>query len=266
MIEISGEFFDPVKIMESGQCFRWQKNVNGSISVISRGKYLEMKASENKVILSCSESDFEDYWAEYLDMGTDYEKIANLILKSGDAHLIDAYNLGRGIRILKQDLWEVIISFLISQNNNITRISKSIEAICQKAGLKEEGGRGYRFPGPMEVDYHMFDDSSLGLGYRVPYLMEMYKFAARNPNWLDELKTLNYEAAMDALIARPGIGPKVANCVCLFGLHHVDAFPVDTHVKQLINKYYPSGFDFEYFNGVAGIIQQFLFFYELKGR
>ena len=91
-----------------------------------------------------------------------------------------------------------------------------------------------------------------------------YEYAKENPKWLDELKTMSYDDAMQSLMERKGIGKKVANCICLFGLHHVDAFPIDTHVKQLLAKYYQNGFDFDRYKGVAGIVQQYLFYYEIS--
>ena len=107
----------------------------------------------------------------------------------------------------------------------------------------------------------------MGFGYRAGYLKEIYAYAEENPKWLDSLRNLGYDEAMNCLLERKGIGKKVANCICLFGLHHVEAFPIDTHVKQFLQEYYSDGFDFERYEGVAGIIQQYLFYYELiKGR
>ena len=103
----------------------------------------------------------------------------------------------------------------------------------------------------------------MGFGYRASYLSEIYSYTLKNPQWLDNLRKMSYDEAMDSLLERKGIGKKVANCICLFGLHHVDAFPIDTHVKQLLDKYYQDGFDFERYKGVAGIIQQYLVYYEL---
>ena len=255
--------FDPVSVMNSGQCFRWHELCNGRVGVISSGKYIEMSKERDGVSFTFDEAD-RAYWSAYFDLDFDYERIEKLIEGSGDEHLKEAFSLGSGVRILKQDLWETIVSFMISQNNNIGRIRNSIEAICERAGIEVEGG--YAFPGPFDLDVSVFDDKTLGLGYRAPYLKEIFSFAKENPDWLDDLSKMDYEKAMKSLLERTGIGPKVANCICLFGLHHVDAFPVDTHVKQLLSKYYQNGFDFEYYKGVAGIIQQYLFCYELKSR
>jgi N-glycosylase/DNA lyase len=193
-------------------------------------------------------------------METDYEDVKRRILSSGDEHAIEAYDLGRGIRILRQDLWEMIITFLISQNNNITRITRSVEEICTRHG------DALIFPRPEEFDLEILKDKSIGLGYRVPYIENAVKVFRESDQLLTELAEMTYEEAYETLIKFTGIGPKVANCICLFGLHHIEAFPIDTHVKQLLDKYYPDGFPYDKYEGIAGIIQQYLFYYELKHK
>lgn len=249
------------QIAESGQCFRWKKIENDKYVI--PGLRLENRDLEDITIIqkgncfevSCNENDWNSHWTNYFDLDTDYGQIGRNILASSDKHAIEAFNCGSGIRILRQDVWEMIVTFLISQNNNIKRITNSVEAICSR-------NNGH-FPKPGEIDSDIFMDKTLGLGYRSPYLKEIYDFAETNPDWVSELKNLNYDQAMESLKERNGIGPKVANCICLFGLHHVDAFPIDTHIKQLLAKYYPYGFNFDYYKGYAGIVQQYLFYYEL---
>lgn len=262
------EYFNPKQITESGQCFRWQQLSANSFSLVAFGKYLEITQNDDTDFeFSCSEEEFNEVWKAYFDLEFDYKKIEKLIEKSGDEHVKEAFLLGSGIRILNQNLWEVIISFLISQNNNIKRISNSIESICRKAGIAtSEKEDAFCFPGAFDVEPEFFMDKSLGLGYRDVYLRDMYEYTRENPTWFLRLREMDYEDAKKELLKRKGIGPKVADCICLFGLHKVDAFPVDTHVKQLLAKYYPKGFDFSYYKGVAGIIQQYLFFFELKNK
>lgn len=260
------EYFNPKQITESGQCFRWKQLSENLFSLVAFGKYLEIvQTGDSEFSFSCSEEEFDEVWKSYFDLNFDYGKIEELIEKSGDEHVKEAFSLGRGIRILNQNLWEVIISFLISQNNNIKRISNSIENICVKAGIAtQEKEDAFCFPGTFDVEPEFFMDKSLGLGYRDEYLRDIYAYTRENPTWFLKLRELNYEEAKRELLKRKGIGPKVADCICLFGLHKVDAFPIDTHVKQLLSKYYSDGFDFDYYKGVAGIIQQYLFYYELK--
>lgn len=254
------DHFNVKQTAESGQCFRWKVIDENTVSIPAFGKILTIKSLGNeKFELDCTEEEFKSLWSDYLDLDTDYCKIGELVYKSKDNHLIEAFERGCGIRILRQDLWEVIISFLISQNNNIPRIKGSIEAVCRAADLPNMA-----FPKPRQIDVNVFDDRSLGLGYRNVYLREMYEFAGENPEWLKKLKILSYEDARAELLRRKGIGPKVADCICLFGLHHIEAFPIDTHVKQLLAKYYGNGFDHEFFKGYAGVIQQYLFYYEIN--
>lgn len=266
-MRIKLDHFNINQIAESGQCFRWKKLNENSVELVAFSKFLKITDEGDCFELSCSEEEWDNIWKHYFDLDTDYEEIEKLIRASSDEHMIEAYENGYGIRILKQDLWEMIISFLISQNNNITRISRSIDELCIRAGVRVEGtDNEYCFPGPFDLETDIFNDRTLGLGYRSEYLKDMFEFVRNNPKWLYELKTMSYEEARNELLKRKGIGPKVADCICLFGLHMVDAFPIDTHVRQLLEKYYSEGFDHEYYKGVRGIIQQYLFFYELKNK
>lgn len=255
------DHLDLNQVAGSGQCFRWKKTDNDTYVIpgLRRGngftEALQIRKTDDGFELSCSESDWISHWREYFDMSTDYVDIERRIMESADQHAITAYKEGSGIRILRQDLWEIIVSFIISQNNNIKRITNSIELICEK--------NGGDFPYPGDVSDDFFRDKTLGLGYRDTYLKDIYEFALDNPDWTNELSSMEYSDAFASLKERNGIGPKVANCICLFGLHHISAFPIDTHVKQLLEKYYPNGFDYARYEGVAGAVQQYLFYYEL---
>ncbi len=263
MVERELLFFNPGQIKDSGQCFRWNKIDEKTFSVIAFGKYLEISGSDGKYTFSCSEEEWEDIWKSYFDIETDYEYLAKQIDEHADMHLKECFANGSGIRILKQDLWETIVSFMISQNNNIPRIRGSIEKLCNACALPAEGG-GYRFPRPGEVPEWVFEDKNMGFGYRDEYLANIYEFAKNNPDWLDELTKKDYSSALSALLEIKGIGKKVANCICLFGLHHIEAFPIDTHIKQLMDKYYPNGLDLSHYPGYGGVIQQYLFYAEIK--
>jgi len=295
---------DLKQIAESGQCFRWKKaeadivcdsydayksdrdDIQYDTYVIpsygSQQRDFEpliircIDREKDEFELSCDDVDWNGHWADYLDMDTDYEDVRNRIMGSEDEHAIESYRLGSGIRILKQDTWEMIITFLISQNNNIRRITGSVEEICRRhsdtSSRKDDGSADMikascpYFPRPEEFDIRILNDRSLGLGYRAPYIENAVKVFKESDSLLDELAHMSYEEAYDALVGFTGIGPKVANCICLFGLHHIEAFPIDTHVKQLLQTYYPKGFPYEKYEGMAGIVQQYLFYYELKNR
>lgn len=259
--------FSPAQITNSGQCFRWNRIDEDVYEAVAFGRYLKIRQIGNEFDLSCNKAEWNDIWAGYLDTDTDYAGIGQTIESSGDEYLKKAYEHGHGIRILRQELWETLISFMISQNNNIKRIRGSIESICTKAALPLTGDAPegkFRFPKPYEIDDDFFDDKELGLGYRDEYLKEMFEYARNNPDFPDRLKNMDNEAAFKELKSFKGIGDKVANCVCLFGLHHIDAFPVDTHIRQILDRYYPEGFDFKRYKGFAGIIQQYMFNYKLN--
>jgi N-glycosylase/DNA lyase len=258
---------DLAQIADSGQCFRWNRTGDDQYEVIAFDRYISIRQDGEDFFLSCDEKEWEDIWSDYLDMDTDYDTVVRSIEESEDEYLKEALRCGRGIRILRQDLWETLISFIISQNNNIKRIRSSIEAICKKAGLpliNDAPAGKYRFPKPGEIDRDFFSDRDLGLGYRDVYLAEMYDYAYMSDSFPDILKTMDNREAFLLLKSFKGIGDKVANCVCLFGLHHIDAFPIDTHIKQILDRYYPNGFDFDRYRGYAGIVQQYMFNYKVN--
>lgn len=257
MIEIQIDHLDLKQTAESGQTFRWRYE-NGEWLIPAFGRVLHAIQNGNSFTFSCDESEWECIWRSYFDLDTDYSKVEELINKYGDSHLKECFVHGSGIRILRQDLWEMIITFMISQNNNIPRIKGSVEKIC------ESFGKAGAFPGPFDCPKGCFDDKWFGLGYRNEYLELMYKYGRENPDFTDRLKELSYDDCIKELKNHKGIGAKVANCIALFGLHHTESFPVDTHVKQLLEKYYPDGLDLAPFEGYAGIIQQYLFYYEIS--
>ncbi len=257
--------FDLGQIEESGQCFRWRKIREGEYLIPYRDMLLKITQKGSLFEADAPKDAWEKIWRKYFDLETDYSDIACKIREQGDAHLCECLDAGSGIRILRQDLWEVIVSFMISQNNNIARIKKTVEKLCEIGGRRFDcDEKIFAFPKPSDIMPKDFYSPALGLGYRAEYLDELFKFVLRYPDWTDYLKKLSYEDARKVLMERKGIGPKVADCICLFGLHHIDAFPVDTHVKQLMAKYYPKGINLTPFEGYKGVIQQYLFYFEIK--
>ncbi len=266
MFEITIENMDLNQIARSGQCFRWKKINENTYSIIAFGQCLEISQNKTYFYLSCREAEWNSIWQSYFDVDTDYTTVKNRILHANDSYLCKAYHFGNGVRILRQDLWEVIVSFMISQNNNIARITNSIEALCQACALTAGSKGGYRFPKPGEASSDILLDKKLGFGYRAEYIHQMYAFAASHPYFLEELKQMSYENAMLCLMEHKGIGKKVANCICLFGLHHIDAFPIDTHIQKILDVHYPDGFNYIQYKGIAGIVQQYMFYYELNKK
>lgn len=249
---------DLKQIAESGQVFRMKEEDGGYR--VWKGKETVLVSQEgDKFTFHCMEKEFYTTWHDYFDLDTDYSYIKSLG-DEGDEYLQEALRFGSGIRILRQDLWEMIVSFLISQNNNIPRIKASIEKICLTTA---DGG----FPTPKELAGISKENlRSFGLGYRDEYVSEVAKTVVSGEFDLEALKEMTYEEALQYLMKRKGIGKKVADCICVFGLHHLDAFPIDTHVKRILREHYPEGFSFSRYHGFAGVIQQYLFFYELHGK
>ena len=245
------------QIANSGQCFRWRQIEDNTYKIPAFGKELTISQDGNTFTLSCDENEWNSLWKNYFDVDTDtdYNEVENIIMESNDDFLKAAYQFGSGIRILRQDLWEVIISFIISQNNNIPRIKKSIKKLCD-----EVGGR---FPSCYEI--LDMDLSDKGLGYRDKYLEDAASWWMWEGEYAESRLRQTKEPKRHLLEVK-GIGNKVADCICLFGLHHLDAFPIDTHVRNILNREYNSKLPNWIGNKYSGLFQQYLFFYEINGR
>lgn len=254
------------QIANSGQCFRWQQINDNTYKIPAFGRELTISQDGDLFNLSCDESEWHRLWKNYFDVDTDtdYDEAEKIIMESDDDFLKAAYRYGSGIRILRQDLWEVIVSFIISQNNNIPRIKKSIEKLCN-----EVGGR---FPTCWEI--LDMDLSDKGLGYRDEYIRnacEWFKFYnkyyiayQRNKNM--QLYAQSYETMKNVFMNIKGVGSKVANCICLFAAHKLDAFPIDIHIQKILDREYNNRLPEWAESKYAGLFQQYLFYYELSHK
>lgn len=268
MYKIKVNNFDIKKICNSGQCFRMSEIETGIYAVVAFDSYIEISQREDELILTCTEEEFYNLWQEYLGLNDDYDSIESLI--KDDSYMKDAMEYGYGIRILKQDVWETLVSFIISQQNNIPRIKKSINILCERYGEKKINFRNqefYTFPTPealMSVSEEELRDCNLG--YRSKYILKTAAAIANDVTYLERLSQLNYEDAKKELMKLYGVGIKVSECICLYALHHMDAFPVDTHIQNVLGNYYPGGFPFEKYKGYAGPLQQYAFYYDLFNK
>lgn len=213
-------------ILDCGQIFRYK--IDGNIAkVYSLDKYAKIKTYPNKIEIETSDT---DYFINFFDLKTDYSKIKNQLKK--DEFLTDAIAYGYGIRILKNDLFEMIVSFIISANNNIKRIKKSIEFLCKNFG--ESKGEYYAFPTLKNLKKAtILDYKNAGLGYRAEYLFETVK--RLTDEQINLLKQMDENEQFKFLISLKGIGEKVANCIMLFGLYNTNSFPVDTWINKVYN-------------------------------
>ena len=236
------EAFEPKHIFECGQCFRWNKQVDGSYTGVVKEAVLNVKKEENTIIVSAMMAgDIEVLCREYFDLETDYTKIKEQLSKV-DENLRISIQYGSGIRILKQDLWETLISFIISANNNIPRIKGIIERIAKNYGrpISWKNNIYYTFPTPDELGKASVEDlRSLGLGFRDKRVWETTQKVLSGEINLEALENENdVEKLREELLKIPGVGPKVADCIMLFALKKLEVFPIDVWVRRVMNELY----------------------------
>ena len=235
--------FNTDHIFDCGQCFRWQRQEDGSYIGPAMGRVVKISYADRQLIIdNCGKEDFENIWKKYLDLDTDYGLIKEK-LSAEDQIMQAASEYGYGIRILRQDFWETVVSFIISQNNNIPRIKGCIESICEKFGehAGEYGGKAFfSIPSPSTLASLSSEDlAPCRLGYRAPYLVKMaQQFVDRGGPDVVEAELKNAEDPIQALQQFCGIGPKVAACISLFGLGRMDAFPIDVWMRRVMNRLY----------------------------
>ncbi len=265
--------FSLEQICLSGQCFRMKREDEAAktvkYSLIAGDRYLEVVQQGKECAFDCDEEVFESFWKEYFDLERDYgECIARI--NPRDTYLVNAAAFGSGIRILKQDLWEMIVTFLISQQNNIVRIRRCIQNICEAYGEEKTNNHGevyYAFPKP-EALAGLDEDAlkACNLGYRSKYVVRAARSVISGEIDLEAVRQMSYKKAREELLKLFGVGEKVADCIGLFALHHLQAFPMDTHMIQAMNAHYKRGFPNRRYKDVRGIMQQYIFYFELFGE
>ena len=251
-IIVSQNCFDLAQTLDCGQAFRWNEREDGSfegdfvnehlvVSELRKGEFLFHGVSEDK---------FLSVWKDYFDFETDYEAIIKQL--SEDETLEKACSFASGIRILRQDTWETLCSFIISQNNNIPRIKGIIGRLCEKyEGFPDNETLAAETPESLAF---------LRAGFRAKYIVDAAKRTASREIDLEKIRTLQFEDARKELMKICGVGPKVADCVLLFGMYRTEAFPVDVWIKRVMARFYPDGMP-ECAKGIEGIAQQYLFHY-----
>ena len=267
--EITRSELDLDKTFDCGQAFRWKKIPDGTWCGQVNSGIVALK-QQGSTIATNVNYDNKDWLVNYLNLDTDYTAEMGKIDMSADKYLSAAYEAGKGIHILRQDLYEMIITFIISQMNSMHNIRNCVDKISKKYGNRMEIGLpddkvvvGYTFPSPEVLAGTTSEElRECSVGFRDRYIMEISEFISDIPTFMEDLKSAKYSTAMKMLKNFNGIGDKVANCICLFALHHVNAFPIDTHIKQIINKHYSGKLDVSRFGDIAGIVQQYMFYYK----
>jgi len=273
---LTAEEFNPEVIMNSGQVFRMTKETKGGFGTPDtysacsgdNDVYFYLNIEKDTWDFVCQEDQW-DFWQNYFDFDTDYIAFNKAVRASKDSFLKDSLKDSFGMRILRQDLWEVFISYVISQNNNIPKIKKSIQILCDRYS------DGIHFPKAEVLAYisegELMDGTALG--YRADYIIGISKMVVEDKLDIKKLSQLPYDEAMTELLKIKGIGPKVANCIMLYGFHFMESYPIDTWMKKIISEDYKDFTKDQYINyinsnyaGYQGYIQQLQFYHKRKSR
>ncbi len=260
--------------LESGQSFRWNRIDNIYYGVVE-GRILKICQENDTLIIdsSCDEDEttFTSHMSHYLDLNRDLAYILDAV--NVDAYINRAIDSFRGMRLLNQEIWETIASFILSQNNNIARIRKIIRTLSERFGQQVEfdGYVDYTFPKPHTIAYAGIDSIfECGTGYRASYLWNAANNVVNGVLQLDTLTQLDYVDAKHELMKLEGVGEKVADCICLFSLGHLEALPIDVWIKRIFERIYLrktaktreiQDFAKQYFGEYVGYAQQYLFHY-----
>lgn len=264
------------QVYKSGQVFRWIQLRESKYAIPVGDKVLKIEQNRQRFIFSCTEDEFYGFWYNYFDLGTDYSGM-NYKIKQISQEFGPISVRCSGIRIVKQDLFEIIVSFMLATATNIPNIKRMIEQIAERCGIKHkssmrENGQltWYEFPTPDRLlEKQKKLDDSFGLK-RKERVIQICQDIVDGWLDLDLLRSMDYESAREYLMEFEGIGPKVADCICLYGLHHMEAFPVDTHIEEILQRDFECD-DYDMFKeylledvqGYEGLVQQYLFYHEL---
>lgn len=265
--------FDPKHIFDCGQCFRWNEEKDGSYTGVAYDRVINVaKDGENMILSNTSLKDFEDIWYNYFDLDRDYFVIKEELSK--DDILKEAIKFGKGIRILRQDEWEMLISFIISANNRIPMIKKAIDELSERYGKligEYNGKKYYGFPTPEDLKGESIEEiTDCKTGFRAKYIVAAVERMLNNEINIYELEKLSTEEARKELMTFAGVGPKVSDCIMLFSMGKEDAFPIDIWVKRVMEHFYLEEdtklndiqkYAGDKFDGLAGFAQQYLFYY-----
>lgn len=266
--------FDAKHIFECGQCFRWTREEDGSYTGVAYGRVLNVKSDNDKgvvIIDNTNAEDFRNIWFDYFDLGRDYGLIKKELSK--DPVLEMAIKHGEGIRILQQEPWELLISYIISANNSIPMISRSINLLSEAYGksIEYKGKTYYTFPAIEE--FHEVTLEGIyycRAGFRCKYIHQAARLVASGEIDLDAIELLDIDSARKELMKVPGVGPKVADCIMLFSMKKHRAYPVDVWVKRVTEYFYLNRdvkmkdiqkFAADKFGELAGFAQEYLFYY-----
>ena len=251
------------KTLKCGQVFRYTEHEDGSYTVHSGQRVCNVKQVGHELIIEDKTNGNKDFWITYFNCGVLSPEFLELM--SGNSFLQKAYDHSKGLRLLKQDSFECLISFIISQQKRISQIQSAVELLCDICGTQlEDGSKGF----PDAKNITRARAPFLKLGYRAPYVVNAAEEVASGSLVLENYThdKASYSCAMERLMRLQGVGLKVANCVCLFGLGHTEAFPIDTHMDRILKREELKGFNPEDCGDYAGLVQQYLFNYAISNN
>lgn len=251
--------FDLEQTLDCGQCFRWTKNDDGSFTSVVRGKVATAYYKDNTLTVIQDGDADESLWRRYFDLDLDYAQIKQRLSQMHPV-LKEASTYAGGIRILNQEPFEALITFIISQNNNISRIKGIVSRLCENFGEKISDSH-YAFPTPQALSKLSADDlAPIRAGFRNRYIIDAAQRVSRGEIDLEKLRNMNYADAQKELMKITGVGVKVADCVLLYGLHRLESFPLDVWMKRAMSVLFDnmSGNEFGEYGGIA---QQYIFHY-----
>lgn len=242
--------------LDCGQAFRWEETEKGIFRGVAYGKETLVSQTEDGLFFrNTSAEDAEKIWSDYFDLSTDHEKITERLCK--DPYIKEAYGRYGTLRILRQEPWEALCSFIISSCNNIPRIKGIIKRLSEKYG--EKTGECFSFPSAQTLAVKSEEDLSfLKAGYRVPYILDAARRVAEGETNLEEIRKMSENEARNELMKIRGVGKKVADCTMLFSLGFTDVYPVDRHIDRATKLYYPDGLP-DCFKPHSGLAQQYIF-------
>ncbi|MCL2776128.1 MAG: hypothetical protein FWD71_22730 [Oscillospiraceae bacterium] len=265
------EHFNLSDIFDCGQCFRFNKinkaGEDDDFEGVAFGKYLRAFQKDNKIYFETNLEDFNNIWRDFFDLDRDYKKIFNT-LRQQDEILKKASDFCPGVRILKQEPFECLISFIFSQQNNIPRIKRIIERLCENFGepVLYKDSTYYSFPSPEKIASLTLEELDvLKSGFRAEYILDAAKKIVSGEINLKSVYNMTTKDGAEYLKQIRGVGDKIAACVMLFAYNKLDSFPIDVWIKRVLEKYYPADFSPQNgFGEYAGIANEYLYYYERK--
>jgi len=270
---IKVEHFDLQQTLECGQCFRFNQIDDHTYLVLAKNNIVKVKQEQNKLFFFCNEEHYLNHWKVYFDIDRDYGTIKDYLSKK-DQYLKEAISNKHGVRLLQQDPWEMLISFILSQTKQIPHIKKLIQVLSEQYGAyigRYNEVDYYAFPTPEQLK-EVTEESlrRLKIGFRAAYIVDVVRKIEAGIVDLEAIKQMTTEEGKEMLKSIRGVGNKVADCVLLFAYNRYEVFPTDVWVKRIVELYYPQksksmdeiqAFAKDYFGELAGFAQQYLFYH-----